>query len=133
MDDSILVPFAFRITKDLGPFLLATTEDTLSLVLETLSSVLDIGKSSWVTAELAEQIVAATLQVWINNNKGEYISQCFCNTYTHYREILHRSDFDFYSYGNIYFLVEITPRNLPSSRKRSTSHTMQRDRYCKTN
>ncbi|PAV22617.1 ARM repeat-containing [Pyrrhoderma noxium] len=82
MDDSILVPFAFRITKDLGPFLLATTEDTLSLVLETLSSVLDIGKSSWVTAELAEQIVAATLQVWINNNKDPILISILTEIYT---------------------------------------------------
>ncbi|KAI5119706.1 hypothetical protein M0805_001421 [Coniferiporia weirii] len=69
MDDSVILPVAFRVAKDLGPFLLVTTEDTLSLVLETLSSVVDIGKGTWITPELAEQLVTAMLQVWVNNNK----------------------------------------------------------------
>ena len=29
--------------KDLGPFLLETTEDTLSLVLETLQNIVEVG------------------------------------------------------------------------------------------
>ncbi|KAH8119757.1 ARM repeat-containing protein [Phellopilus nigrolimitatus] len=69
MDDSVLLPVAFRIAKDLGPFLLVTNEDTLSLVLETLSSVVDVGKGTWVTPDLAEQMVTAMLQVWVRNNK----------------------------------------------------------------
>ncbi|KAL5519373.1 hypothetical protein ACEPAH_1056 [Sanghuangporus vaninii] len=69
ISDSNLLPVAFRIAKDLGPFLLATTEDTLSLVLETLSSVMNVGKGTWITPELAEQLVTAMLQVWARNNK----------------------------------------------------------------
>lgn len=70
MGDSNILPVAFRIAKDLGPFLLATTEDTLSLVLETLSSILNVGKGTWITADLAEQLTTAMLQVWSRNNKG---------------------------------------------------------------
>ena len=70
MDDSVLLPAAFRVAKDLGPFLLVTTEDTLSLVLETLSSVINIGKGTWITPELAVQLTTAMLQVWVHNNKG---------------------------------------------------------------
>ena len=115
MDDSVLLPVAFRITKDLGPFLLATTEDTLSLVLETLSSVLDIGKGTWITSELAEQIVAATLQVWINNNKGTYHNVNFLTLLVTKKQ--YRSDFDIYPYGNIYIIIRIASRDLPSPRK----------------
>lgn len=71
MDESILLPVAFRVAKDLGPFLMATSEDTLSLVLETLSSVVSIGKGTWITPELGEQLATAMLQVWVNNNRGE--------------------------------------------------------------
>lgn len=71
MDQSILLPSAMRIAKDLGPFLLATTEDTLSLVLETLSSIMDVGRATWITPELAEQLVTAMLEVWVKNNRGE--------------------------------------------------------------
>lgn len=71
MDDSVLLPVAFRIAKDLGPFLLVTTEDTLSLVLETLSSVVSVGKGTWITPDLAVQLATAMLQVWVHNNKGQ--------------------------------------------------------------
>ena len=69
-DDSALTPFAPRIAKDLGPFLLATTEDTLSLVLETLSVVIEVGGSTWLTPELASSLVVAVLEVWMKNTKG---------------------------------------------------------------
>jgi hypothetical protein len=64
------MPFAPRIAKDLGPFLLATTEDTLSLVLETLSVVVEVGRSTWLTPDLANSLVLAVLEVWTKNNKG---------------------------------------------------------------
>ncbi|KAK7040193.1 hypothetical protein VNI00_009999 [Paramarasmius palmivorus] len=70
-DDSALTPFIPRIAKDLGPFLLATSEDTLSLVLETLSVVLEVDEGKWLTADLATSLVMATLEVWTKNNKGK--------------------------------------------------------------
>jgi len=59
-----------RIAQDLGPFLLVTTEDTLSLVLETMSVVLDVDNGHWLTTDLANSLVLAVLQVWAKNNKG---------------------------------------------------------------
>ena len=69
-DDAALTPFVPRITKDLGPFLLETTEDTLSLVLETLSVVVEVNSSKWMTQDLANSLVVAVLEVWTKNNKG---------------------------------------------------------------
>jgi hypothetical protein len=66
-----LTPFMPRIAKDLGPFLLVTSEDTLSLVLDTLSVVVDVGGGSWLPPDLANSIVIAVLDVWAKNNKGE--------------------------------------------------------------
>ena len=56
--------------KNLGPFLLQTTEDTLSLVLETLSETVQIDGGKWLTVPLAEDLVAALLDVWTKNIKG---------------------------------------------------------------
>jgi len=69
-DDSAVKPFTARIVQDLGPFLLATTEDTLSLVLETVSVLLDVDEGSWLSLELAQSLVLAVLEVWAKNNKG---------------------------------------------------------------
>jgi importin-9 len=69
-DHSALKPFVPRIAKDLGPLLLVTTEDTLSLVLETLSVVVEVDGSKWLTPELANSLVLAVLEVWTKNNKG---------------------------------------------------------------
>ncbi|KAJ7109870.1 armadillo-type protein [Mycena epipterygia] len=68
-DGSTLSPFAPRIAKDLGPFLLMTSDDTLSLVLETLSVVVQVDKGNWLTTELADSLVLAILEVWTKNNK----------------------------------------------------------------
>lgn len=54
----------------MGPFLLATTEDTLSLVLETMSVVLEVDKGSWLSPDLAQSLVLAVLEIWAKNNKG---------------------------------------------------------------
>ena len=59
-----------RIARDIGPFLLVTTEDTLSLVLDTLSVVIDVDKAQWMTTELASSLVGAVLEVWTKFNKG---------------------------------------------------------------
>ncbi|KAF8079173.1 armadillo-type protein [Lyophyllum atratum] len=68
-EDSALVNFVPRIAKDLGPFLFVTSDDTLSLVLETLSVVLEVEKGKWITVELADSLVLAVLEVWNKNNK----------------------------------------------------------------
>src|SRR5215471_10777010 len=60
-----------RIAKDLAPFLLVASEDTLSLVLETLGVVVDVDDSGWISVDLANSLVLAVLQVWAKNNKGE--------------------------------------------------------------
>lgn len=69
-EDSALKVFAPRIAKDLGPFLLVTSEDTLSLVLETVSVVVEVDGGRWLTPELANTLATAILEVWAKNNRG---------------------------------------------------------------
>ncbi|KAI6012635.1 armadillo-type protein [Pisolithus orientalis] len=76
-EDSAVRPFAPRITQDLGPFLLVTTEDTLSLVLEAMSVVLDVDKGSWLSQDLANSLVIAVLEVWAKNNKDPIFLSIF--------------------------------------------------------
>ena len=64
------MPLAPRIAKDIGPFLPITSEDTLTLVLETLAAVVEIDEGKWITEDLARALVAACLDVWMKNNKG---------------------------------------------------------------
>ncbi|KAG6872765.1 hypothetical protein C0995_006804 [Termitomyces sp. Mi166 len=68
--DTSLAALAPRVTKGLGPFLFITSEDTLSLVLETLSVVLEVEKAKWLTTEMADSLVLALLEVWNKNNKA---------------------------------------------------------------
>ncbi|KAF6754194.1 armadillo-type protein [Ephemerocybe angulata] len=68
-DDTVLAPFAPRIAQDLGPFLGITSEDTLTLVLETLSVVIKVQNGQWITPELASALAIACLEVWHKNNK----------------------------------------------------------------
>ncbi|KAH7886300.1 ARM repeat-containing protein [Phlebopus sp. FC_14] len=81
-EDSALVPFVARIAQDLGPFLLVTTEDTLSLVLETMSVVLEVDKASWLTTDLANSLVLAILEVWAKNNKDPIFLSIFTDILT---------------------------------------------------
>ncbi|KZP10073.1 ARM repeat-containing protein, partial [Athelia psychrophila] len=80
-DDAALVPFVSRIAKDLGPFLLETTEDTLSLVLETLSVVVEVDGSKWLTQDLAHSLVLAVLEVWTKNNKDPIFLSIFTDIF----------------------------------------------------
>ena len=57
---SSLGPLAPRIAKDLGPFLLVTSEDTLTLVLEALSVVVEI-EGDWMTAQCCFEAVEAVV------------------------------------------------------------------------
>ncbi|KIM47710.1 hypothetical protein M413DRAFT_62252 [Hebeloma cylindrosporum] len=68
-EDSALTSFASRIAQDLGPLLLVTSEDTLSLILETLSVVLEVDQGKWLSPELADSLLGALLDVWGKNNK----------------------------------------------------------------
>lgn len=69
-DNAALVPVAPRIAEDLYPFLAMTTDDTLTLVLETIASVLSIEDGSWLTPALASSLVSAVLAIWQQNAKG---------------------------------------------------------------
>ncbi|KAK2464757.1 hypothetical protein APHAL10511_003175 [Amanita phalloides] len=72
-NDSALVPFAVRIARNLGPFLLAASDDTLLLILEAVSSVLRIGEGAWLDGGLADALVLATLHVWNKSIKDPII------------------------------------------------------------
>ncbi|KAI0319475.1 armadillo-type protein [Amylostereum chailletii] len=69
VEDPSLATVAPRITRDLGPFLLQTTDDTLTLVLETLSEVVEVDDGNWLTVDLTNDLVAALLEVWTKNIK----------------------------------------------------------------
>ena len=49
--------------------MLVTSEDTLTLVLEALSVVVEI-EGDWMTTQLAGDLVTAVLDVWTKNVKG---------------------------------------------------------------
>ncbi|OBZ68625.1 Importin-9 [Grifola frondosa] len=69
VDDAVIVPLAPRLARDIGPFLLVTSEDTLSLVLETCRLFVEIDDGKWMTETLATSLVVAILEVWMRNNK----------------------------------------------------------------
>ncbi|OSX67203.1 hypothetical protein POSPLADRAFT_1063974 [Postia placenta MAD-698-R-SB12] len=73
IDDALLVPVIPRIAKAVGPFLTVTSEDTLSLVLESLSVIVEIDGGKWMTPDLANSLVVACLDVWMKNNKDPLI------------------------------------------------------------
>jgi hypothetical protein len=59
-----------RILQDLAPLLLVTAEETLALIMETLSVLLKVEGGKWLTADHAGSLTAALLDVWRNNVKG---------------------------------------------------------------
>lgn len=64
-----MVALAPRLVKNLGPFL-AASEDTLSLVVETLVTVLSLENGAWLTPDLTAMLSNALLDVWAKNVKG---------------------------------------------------------------
>jgi importin-9 len=70
LDNAVLTGHAARIAKNLGPFMLNTSEDTLLLVLETISVGIDIDEGKWLTPDLAHSLAVAILEVWGKTNKG---------------------------------------------------------------
>ncbi|KAG8689246.1 hypothetical protein FRC11_003586, partial [Ceratobasidium sp. 423] len=61
------------ILKDLAPLLLITVEETLSLVMETLSVLLKVGEGKWLTADHAGSLTTALLDVWQKNVKDQVL------------------------------------------------------------
>ena len=70
MPAPVLASYAARIAVDLGPLLLVTVEDTLSLILETIASVVDISYGNWITPDIAQGLVNVVLDVWKRNDQG---------------------------------------------------------------
>ncbi|KAH7105023.1 ARM repeat-containing protein [Auriculariales sp. MPI-PUGE-AT-0066] len=66
-DPSIAV-IAPRLLKALGPFF-SSSEDTLSLTIETLVAVLELDGGKWLTPDLASMLANALLDVWAKNIK----------------------------------------------------------------
>ncbi|CAL1694900.1 unnamed protein product [Somion occarium] len=58
-----------RVVQDLQPFVTQTSEDTLSLVLETLSFVLLVNDGAWITPEIASSLLVSLMEVWTKFNK----------------------------------------------------------------
>jgi hypothetical protein len=73
-DSATLIPLAPRIAGDLYPFLSITTDDTFTLVLETIGAVLDVEEGSWLTPELASSLVSSILDIWQKNARGPAVS-----------------------------------------------------------
>ncbi|KAH9046970.1 ARM repeat-containing protein [Lactarius deliciosus] len=66
------VPFKVSAVKSIQHFarhISETSEDTLSLVLETISVLCEVEDGSWFTIDLAGALVAALLDVWPKNIK----------------------------------------------------------------
>ncbi|KAG8847467.1 hypothetical protein FRB96_001608 [Tulasnella sp. 330] len=64
-----VVAQAPRIVRDLTPLLGATTDESLSLVADALFVAVEINESKWLTTEITEPLVAALMQVWVQNVK----------------------------------------------------------------
>ncbi|KAH8835042.1 ARM repeat-containing protein [Flagelloscypha sp. PMI_526] len=69
--DEIIRPYAERIVKDLGPYLSSISDDSLLLVLETLSLVIENDDASWISVELASSLTSAILDVYTRTKKAD--------------------------------------------------------------
>lgn len=69
--EDVIRPYAVRIIKDLCPFLAVISDDSLLLVLETVSLVIAIDEASWVTEELANDLTTVVLGVYSRTKKGD--------------------------------------------------------------
>lgn len=56
-----------------------TTSDTLTLVLDALSTLLRVHSGAWLTVELADTLVPAVLNLWTRNAQGTH-SLVTCNS-----------------------------------------------------
>lgn len=72
MDSSELAPYAPRILADLVPFLASTSEDTLALIVETLTVTVKINLGSWLTTDATRALTrVVVLEAWRKNSKGK--------------------------------------------------------------
>ncbi|KAF8727515.1 ARM repeat-containing protein, partial [Rhizoctonia solani] len=62
-----------RVLQDLAPLLLVTVEETLALVMETLSVLLKVEGGKWLTADHATSLTTALLDVWRKNVKDQVL------------------------------------------------------------
>ncbi|KAF8314424.1 ARM repeat-containing protein [Clavulina sp. PMI_390] len=70
VDSGDIVSYAPRILGDLVPFLGSTTEDTLSLIVETVTATVQINKGSWLTAEGSSALARAIIvDAWQKNSE----------------------------------------------------------------
>jgi importin-9 len=72
--DSEVFPRAPRICKSIEGFIPITSSDTLTLVLDALSTLLLVHRGTWLTIELVETLVPAVLNVWSKGVQGTYYS-----------------------------------------------------------
>lgn len=70
MDSTALEPFTVRILSDLAPFLESTTEDTLTLIVETLTATVKINLGSWLTPDTTRPLAQAILGAWRKHCQG---------------------------------------------------------------
>ena len=65
-----VAPRAPRICKSIESFIPITASDTLTLVLDALSTLLLVQRGTWLTVDLAEALVPAVLNVWAKGAQG---------------------------------------------------------------
>ena len=76
VDAAVVRGYAPRILDILSSFLSTTSEDTLSLILDTLTVVVKIDLGIWLSPEATSSLTAAILDTWRRNSKGTCIAQC---------------------------------------------------------
>jgi hypothetical protein len=72
METAELDSYASRILADLAPFLASTSEDTLALIVETLTVTVKINLGSWLTSEPTRLLTRAVLEAWRRNSEGKH-------------------------------------------------------------
>jgi len=74
METAELDSYASRILADLTPFLTSTSEDTLALIVETLTVTVKINLGSWLNSDATRLLTRAILEAWRRNSKGQHSS-----------------------------------------------------------
>lgn len=69
-EDRPLAKFGPRVVAALAPFMGSATEDSLGVVLEALSTVIQVDTGRWLTPELATTVVGMMLASYEKNING---------------------------------------------------------------
>ena len=69
-NDGVIGSEAARIAHVLGSLVLVTEDDTLTVVLDTFTTVLKVHDGSWLSTDLSASIAKAFLEAWSKNSKG---------------------------------------------------------------